>query len=143
VRKLLIAVGLLGAAVIVPTVALAAGRVTLKNPKCPSKINTKAQTINFSCTVRGSGMSAPLRVSAKPQNANGSTATGVKGTFTLKVRGKTRRYSVTGPIGADKQGRITINARYRGAHGARGTFVSKSPPQDPTGDPAVTIKGTL
>jgi hypothetical protein len=127
-------------AVAIPAAALAKSKtVTLKSSKCPTKIDTKPPgKVGFNCTLKGSGTTAKLSSAFVP-NAKST----ISGTFKLTVKGKTKTYKMNGPIGPDSQQRIVIKGKYKGKGGAKGTWTSLSPPNDPTGTPSLTLKGTL
>jgi hypothetical protein len=120
------------AAIAVPA-ASAATKINLNVASCPSTLS--GGKVTYSCTLKGTGGPAKL-----------TTALGLKGatiigTFTLTIGGKTHKYSVTGPIGPDKNKQVTLNGKYKGA--GSGTFYTQAPANKPTAPSKIVIKGTF
>jgi hypothetical protein len=119
-------------AIVVPA-AFAASKVNLTNAACPSTL--AGGKVTYNCTLKGTGGPAKLTTTL---SLRGSTITG---TFTLKIKGKTYKFRVKGPIGTNKQKRVALRGTYSGD--GKGTFNTLAPANKPTAPGKIVIKGTI
>ena len=114
--------------------AQAGTSVSLKNAACPSSLSGGA--VAYHCTLTGQGGKAALTTVL---HLKGATITG---TFTLKIKGHSYTFSVSGPVATNKAHRVVFTGRYHG-DGGSGTVETIAPPNQPTAPGQFIVKGTL
>jgi hypothetical protein len=133
-HRIAIAVTTATVALVGAGVADAGTSVNLKNAACPSSLSGGA--VGYHCTLSGTGGKAALTTVLHLKGAT------ISGTMTLKLKGHSYTFSVSGPVATNKAKRVVFKGTYHG-DGGSGTVETIAPPNQPTAPGQFIVKGSL